>query len=413
MRVLWLSHVIPYPPKAGVLLRAYHLLRGVAARHDVDLVAFVQRPLLATFYDDVEQGLEACYAELASLCRSVRFLPIEKNIRPFGQLRTAAESLFSSEGYMAGWLDSDSARQVLAEVCAARKYDLMHCDSLSLARFRSLFPDTPATLGHHNAESHMMNRRAIRERVLLKRWYFYLESRRIARYEATIAERFALHISCSELDSERLRATMPAAKLVAVPNGVDIDYFASGAAIQRSDSLIFVGTLNWYPNIDAMMFLLQQIWPLLRKRVPNVTLDLVGAGAPAELVDIAKASPGVQLHGFVDDVRPLIERAAIYVCPIRDGGGTKLKILDALSMAKCIVAHPVSCEGINVTPGKTVMYAESPTEFVNTIEALLRDPERRQSIGRAARDLAEDRYSFDRIGKQFTELLEGVVRGKE
>lgn len=94
MRVLWLSHVIPYPPKAGVLLRAYHLLRGVAARHDVDLVAFVQRPLLATFYDDVEQGLEACYAELASLCRSVRFLPIEKNIRPFGQLRTAAESLF-------------------------------------------------------------------------------------------------------------------------------------------------------------------------------------------------------------------------------------------------------------------------------------------------------------------------------
>jgi glycosyltransferase involved in cell wall biosynthesis len=409
MRVLWLSHVVPYPPKAGVLLRAYYLLKSVAEEHEVDLIAFVQRPLLATFYADVDVGLAECKLELLKYCKSVTFLPIEKAARPFGKVRTAFESLFYRDGYVASWLDSVAARAEIARCIHGRRYDLAHFDSISVANFRPLLAATAATLGHHNAESHMLVRRSELESSVLKKLYFKLEAGRLARFEARIADRFRLHITCSELDSQRLRATMPGARMIAVPNGVDTQFFRPQGLAQTPNSLIFVGTMSWYPNVDAVTYLLREIWPRLRAEAPAATLDIVGAGAPAALKELAARSAGVTLHGFVPEIRPMIERAALYVCPIRDGGGTKLKILDALAMEKCIVAHAVACEGIAVTPETDVIFAESPDEFVTRIRHLFADPERRHTMGVAARELAVSRYSFAAIGAAFTQALQRVA----
>jgi glycosyltransferase involved in cell wall biosynthesis len=255
----------------------------------------------------------------------------------------------------------------------------------------------------------MMTRRAERETNVLKRLYFKLEGTRIARYERAIASQFALHITCSDLDSERLKATMPGARLLAVPNGVDTAFFAPTGLTQTPNSMVFVGTLNWYPNVDAVIFILRDIWPALRSRVPGVTLDIVGAGAPRSLAQLAARSPGVTMHGFVPEIRPIIERASLYLCPIRDGGGTKLKVLDALAMGKCIVAHPVACEGIAVTPGLDILFAESAPDFVEQIARLLPDANRRADIGRAARKLAEREFSFDAIGEDFAAALSSVA----
>jgi glycosyltransferase involved in cell wall biosynthesis len=409
MRVFWLSHVVPYPPKAGVLLRAYYLLKSLAEHHEVDLIAFVQRPLLQTFYADVDVGLEDCRSELSKLCKSVTFLPIDKAVRPLGQLRTAAESLLTPDCYMASWLHSPDAWDAIARGVKDRRYDIAHFDHLSLARYRPLLNDTPSTLGHHNAESHMLFRRAARETNAFKKLYFWQEARRLARFETRIASWFRLHITCSDLDSQRLRATMADAPMTAIPNGVDTYYFSPSGVAQTSNSLVFVGTLNWYPNVDAVSYLLHEIWPALRSKIPTATLDIVGAGAPAKLKNLASHSPGVTLHGFVPDIRPLIERAAIYVCPIRDGGGTKLKILDALSMQKCVVAHAVACEGIAVTPETDVIFAETRADFVTQIARLLSDPARRVVLGAAARQLAINKYSFSAIGIRFTAALCNVA----
>jgi len=409
MRVLWLSHVVPFPPKAGVLLRAYYLLRSVAEQHEVDLIAFVQRQLLATFYSDIDTGLAECRTELSKHCKSVTFLPIEKAVRPLGKLRTAWEGLFCRDGYMASWLDGPRARDEIARSVHRRRYDAAHFDHLSLATYRSLLKSTPTTLGHHNAESHMLMRRAEHETGVLKKLYFRQEASRLARYERQIAAWFRLHITCSDLDSQRLRATMPDAPIICIPNGVDTKYFVPSDQAQTANSLIFVGTMSWYPNVDAVNYLLREIWPLLRAKIPTVTLDVVGAGAPTALKELAARCVGVTLHGFVPEIRPLIGRAALYVCPIRDGGGTKLKILDALAMAKCIVAHPVACEGIAVTPGTDVIFADTPNDFVVQIESLLADPERRHKIGAAARQLAVDKFSFAAIGADFTAAICSVA----
>jgi glycosyltransferase involved in cell wall biosynthesis len=406
MRILWASHIIPYPPKSGVHLRCYHLLRAVASRHDVDLIAFVQEQWLTVFYPSRQEGLDDCYRALMQFCRSVTFLPIESLLHYGGQIRTALEGLVCPLSYTTRWLQSTAARRTY-KTFAGKPYDLVHFDTIALAPYRRLFAGTPATLGHHNVESHILLRRAASERNALKRLYFSYEGWRVQQYEARVAERFAAHVTCSELDSDRLRSIAGSANVTAIPNGVDIEYFRSSGTVQSdSPSIIFVGSLNWYPNVHAVLFLLKEIWPMAKAAVPGLHLEIVGSAPPSAVTKLAALSQDVTVHGYVDDVRPFLEAATLYVCPIRGGGGTKLKVLDAFAMQKCVIAHPIACEGIAVTAGHNVELAESPAEFVTAIRRLLADPLARENMARAARALVVERYSFAEIGRQLCEVFE-------
>jgi glycosyltransferase involved in cell wall biosynthesis len=411
MRILWASHIIPYPPKSGVHLRSYHLLRGVAATHDVDLLAFIQEPWLDVFYPSRQEGLEECARELGKLCRSVRFLPIDSLNRFGGKLRTAVEALVFPTSYTIRWLQSAQAHAAFAEAAQRASYSLVHFDTIGLAPFRAHFPETPASLGHHNIESHMLSRRGDNERSFVKRMYFQLEGARVRRYETRVAGDFDLHITCSELDCARLRAVAPPVHAVAVPNGVDAEYFQPVHSHSTVPSLIFVGSLNWYPNIDAVLFLLREVWPMAKARHPDLRCDIVGSAPPKSVLSLAAGLKDVRVHGFVDDLRPLMGAATLYVCPIRDGGGTKLKLLDAFAMEKCVIAHPIACEGIDVSPGVNVQLAESAENFADAIDRLMSDPAARRAIGRAARSLVVERYAFSQIGRQLCDLFESTVTG--
>jgi glycosyltransferase involved in cell wall biosynthesis len=292
---------------------------------------------------------------------------------------------------------------------AAQTYAMAHFDTIGLAPFRALFGATPATLGHHNIESHMLLRRAGNERQPLKRMYFWQEGRRVQTYEAEVAASFAAHITCSDLDGERLRAIAPHANAITIANGVDVEYFQASRHESARPALIFVGSLNWYPNVDAVLFLLREIWPLAKARIPELRLDIVGSAPPQNILELAAALEDVKVHGFVDDVRPLLDAASLYVCPIRDGGGTKLKILDAFAMQQCVIAHPIACEGIDAVPGRHVQFAQSAEEFAVAIMELLQRPGDRAEMGRAARQLVVDRYSFSEIGRRLCEVLESVA----
>jgi len=412
MRILWASHVIPYPPKSGVHQRCYHLLRAVASRHDVDLIAFTQEPWLEIFYPSREAALEDCHRRLSELCRSVTFLPIESLKRRGGQARTALEALVCPLSYTTRWLQGAAARQAFM-TAARERYDLVHLDTIGLGPYRPFFPATPATLGHHNVESHMLLRRAANEPNAFKRAYFRQEARRVRRYEAKTAKDYAAHVTCSELDCERLREVVGSGNLRAIPNGVDVEYFRrSGTTQSDQPSIIFVGSLNFYPNVDAVLLLLNEIWPLIKASNPELRLDIVGSAPPRNVVELAAASKDVRVHGYVDDVRPLIEAATLYVCPIRDGGGTKLKLLDAFAMQKCVIAHPIACEGIDVTAGLNVELAADAAEFAAAIQRLLADRIGRERRGSAARELVIERYSFAEIGRELCEVFEAAAACK-
>ncbi|MDX2503323.1 MAG: glycosyltransferase family 4 protein [Gammaproteobacteria bacterium] len=178
---------------------------------------------------------------------------------------------------------------------------------------------------------------------------------------------------------------------------------------QKKNSLIFIGRLNWYPNTAAVRFIAHKIWPALKAVMPGVNIDIIGANPPDDLLMLAGKDSNFQVHGFVNDIHAFLNEAAVYLCPITDGGGTKLKILDALSMNKAIVAHPIACEGIGVTNGKNVMFAESVDEYVAVIKQLFNDKDLRKSIGGEARLLIEEEYSYAKIGKKLSDLYTSCV----
>ena len=407
MKVLWFSHLVPYPEAGlGVLQRSYHLVRELSRAHEVYLLAFVQRKIIADLLGDVEEGLERAREHLGQYCARVEFLPIPSDSSSLRRTWLAARSLTGAHPYTIRWLQSEVASRAAADWNASIDFDVVHFDTLSLAPYRKIFTRGAKSLDHHNIESDMMLRRARIERHPLKRLYFWQEGLRLQRYERRVCPDFDLNITCSSLDTQRLKRVAPGVAVAEVPNGVDTEYFSPNGNTEYPRSLVFAGNMSWYPNAAAMLFFADRVWPCLKGKVPGVTIDVIGGNPPSRLSALSARDRDFRVHGFVPDVRPYIGRAAAYVCPIMDGGGTKLKILDALAMGKAIVAHPIACEGIEVEDGRSVIFARKPDEFANSIATLLERPELRKQLSLNARSLAESSYSYSFIGRRLVSEIE-------
>ena len=262
-------------------------------------------------------------------------------------------------------------------------------------------------LNHHNVESDMMFRRAKKEKNILKKSYFYLEAYKLRVYEKNEINNFNINVTCSDLDSLRIETLSPGVATHVIPNGVDTDFFsASNKVTPDPYYLVFIGGMSWYPNREAMLFFARQVWPLLKEKIPGIHMHVVGEAPPEELHELAKVDDNYHVHGFVDDVKSIFYQAGIYVCPISDGGGTKLKILDALAMGKPIVAHRIACEGIDVIDGTNVLFAEAPEEYVYNIKKLIEDQTLMEELGVNNRKLILEKYSYRVIGGDLLKLLE-------
>ena len=407
MKVLWFSHLVPYPEAGlGVLQRSYHLVRELSRAHEVYLLAFVQRKIIEDLLGEVEEGLERAREHLGQYCARVQFLPIPSDSSRLRRMWLATRSLVGAHPYTIRWLQSDIARRVAEDWDASIDFDVVHLDTLSLAPYRRIFGRAAKSLDHHNIESDMMLRRARIEEHPLKRLYFLQEGLRLRRYESRVCPHFDLNITCSSLDTERLERVAPGVAVAEVPNGVDTEYFRPNGNLEQPHSLVFAGNMSWYPNAAAMLYFADKVWPVLKAKLPEVTMDVIGGSPPPRLSALAVQDKHFRVHGFVPDVRPYIDRAAVYVCPIMDGGGTKLKILDALAMGKAIVAHPIACEGIDVQDGRDVIFASKPDEFAKSIAAVLESPELRKQLSSNARSLAESSYSYSFIGRRLVSEIE-------
>lgn len=413
MRILWLSHLIPYPPKGGVLQRAYNLLREVSKYHEIDLLAFHQPDLMSPLVSDLEEGIHESRKVLSGFCENVEFKDIESDRRPWGNYTLAFKSLTTKDPYNINWLKSRKYADALQTMLETNEYDLVHLDTISLIPYLDYVKHLPTVLDHHNIESHMLLRRAENEKNILKKWYFHQEGVRLERIEKRVCPQVSLNITCSDIDRKRLKQISPQSQVEEVPNGVDIDYFRPDESIQQVNNLIFIGTLNWYPNVEAVRFIAYDLWPELIKDVPDIVIDVIGAEPPDDIVHLSKKDKNFNVHGFVEDIMPFMNKASIYICPIMDGGGTKLKVLDALSMGKALVAHEIACEGIHVENHRNVIFANTVAEYVEAIKRLLEDDGLRLAMGKAARKLVEEEYAYTKIGQKLSQLYLQCADSKE
>jgi len=394
MRILWLSHFVPYPPRGGALQRSHHLLRQAARRHEVHLVAMNQRALLPT-----PQSVAEAVAALSPLCSRVDVFP---NLFDASRVRwaaMAAAGIWRRRPYDVRWLWQPSLSRFLADLADGAPFDVVHVDTVGLMPHAAAFGDLPLVLNHHNIESQMLHRRAERDPGVMRRLYCRREAAKLQRYEREACRRAAVNITVSALDAERLLALVPGVRARVVENGVDIEYFHPARTRGRAGSLVFAGTMNWYPNQEAMRFFLREVWPLLLAENPERHLTVIGREPPAEVL-VATRQGRVSAPGFVEDVRPYLAEAAIYVCPIRDGGGTRLKVLDALAMQKPLVATGLAVEGLELVKDEHYLRAESPADFVRQIRRLEESPELCERLGANGRRLVEARYAWDEIGRR-------------
>ncbi len=408
MRVLWLSRLIPYPPDGVERQRSYHFLRELARHNDVDVMAFFQRDLLAQGLPSFEQGLQEAHAALSEFCRTTAIFPMPCERHRYTKHVLALASLATPVPYAINCLRSGSFRAAL-HARAARSYHAIHVDAIGLAPHADALPRIPRVFDHHDIESHMMIRRAGIDRNWLKKMYFLQEGVKLRNYERLMYPRFSLHLACSERDSRQLRAVSPNIRVENVPTGVDVDYFRPRGGEEIRHRLLSVGDLSAYPDRDAVTCFAEAVWPRLKAAIPDISMDVVGEGAPDSLLALSKHDENFRVHRLVNDLRPYFERASVYVCPTYDGEGTGYKVLNAFAMAKPVVSDPAACNGIAVREGRHMFLARNPEQWVGHIGALFADDDLRRALGQAARELVLAQYSRRATGAKLQRLYDGLA----
>ena len=404
MNILWISQNVPYPPKTGVLQRNFNLIREASRTGKVTLLAILQEGVLPTPVD-----LDEARRELGKFCHRIEIveLPIESSRMLF--LAVLLKSVFTTDPFSVNWIKSAEMSDTITRLMDETDFDVIHYDTISIAAYHALAGTTAKVLNHHNIESHLIKRRARIEKNPLKRLYYHLEGAKLERFEAEVCPGFDLNFTVSELDKTRLLDIAPGASVDVVANGVDCDFFSPRPDSQVTpQSVIMVSGMNWFPNRDAVLYMCDEIWPALSNAYPDISWTVVGSSPPQRLLDLATRDKRVKVTGFVDDVRPYLAEAQVYLCPMRDGGGTRLKILDALAMGKPIVATTMAYEGISITPDVNVLIADTPSEFVRQIGRLFDDRDLCRTLADAARRFVMDNYSWsvigDRLGDNYRRL---------
>lgn len=395
-RILFVTSRLPYPPTEGHQLRSWHLLRAAAAAHEVDLIS-LQRP-------EDPPTPDRCLLELV---RDFQAVPLPAIGRPGPALAMAGRWLRQRQPLLV-------ARYVGAELRAAfgarvAQADLVHLDILPLAALMADVPaGTPVVLNEHNVEHLLLASRAAIEPVGWRRQLLRQQVGELERFEHSACSAADRVLACSPNDVARLHELAPTAEIRVVPNGVDLDFFAGPEPAAEDDrTLVFVGQMGWFPNRDGVLDFIAHAFPLLRSRHPDARLRVIGRRDGLQLGD--GAGDAVEFTGFIDDLRPAIREAAVYVVPLRAGSGTRLKLLEAMAMGKAIVSTRIGAEGIDLRDGREALLADSPEEFAAAVSQLLDNRELRRRLGSAARERVERDYGWDAIGETLRDTYDELL----
>ena len=400
MKILWLSHVVPFPPKRGVLLRAYNLIKEVSHYHDIDLVAINQQSLIVPYFGDYRKGSEIAKEELSKYCKNMAFVDCPSDEYRYKKNIVALKSLLPwMPPYSIGWLQSGEYQSKVTEMLSNNDYDLVHCDTISLVPYLKGEGGFIKTLDHHNVESEMLLRRASLSRNYAKKLYFYQEGVRLEQYERKYCSTFDSNIMCSDLDSQRLSYIDSTVNTFVAPNSVDTNFFQPSNCAVEPATFLVVGTLSWYPNLSAIRYLIEHLWQEMKMLHPEMKMHVIGANPAKDLIEFSNSEENFHIHGFVDDLTPFFEAATGYLCPISDGGGTKLKLLDAFASGKAVIAHKVACEGLMTTDGDNVLQATNKAEYLEHISTVIGSEEVRKTLEKSARLHAITNFSSKAIGE--------------
>ncbi|UCE65287.1 MAG: glycosyltransferase, partial [Candidatus Zixiibacteriota bacterium] len=370
----------------------------------VHLLALNQRVLLPDEVS-VSESVEA----LKKYCRSVKVFKIPTDYNRIRWYSLLFLNIFSSAPFTNWWFRSNELAAEVKNQIQSNDFALIYFETIDLVQYARFTPDIPRVLNHQNVESSLLRRRAANEKNMIAKLYLYLQARKLRNYEKRVLNKFEMNLAVSENDKDLFMQMAPNSIFEVIPNGTDTRYFRpTDGSVSRE--LIFVGGLNWYPNRDAMIHFCEDIYPVIKREIPDVKMNIIGQCPPSKLRRYMDGDVSLRIHGFVKDIRSHISRSAVFVVPIRVGGGTRLKILDAFACGKAVVSTSIGCEGIDVTPGENILIGDSPEEFASQVMRVMKDDGLRTRLEKNARKLVVEKYSWEIIGRKLDEIFGSIVK---
>jgi sugar transferase (PEP-CTERM/EpsH1 system associated) len=386
MNILFISTEIPYPPDSGHRLRTFHVLKYLGERHNVFFLGFNRN------------GTNFCdTAPIEAYCASVETFSISEDVSKLRFYYSLLLNLCSPLPFVAHKYYRKELRRSIQRIISDKKIDIVHFDMLPLARYLNDIGDVPSVLVQHNVESQRVYRLAQNSKSLIFKLFMLEQFRKLYKFEKNVLDKFAICTAVSDVDATHFRRMNSQARIYVIPNGVDTKFFTCENFSTLGNSLIWVGSMRDLYNREAVDYFCTEIFPRIREVVPDVSFNAVGRSPTKVLVELSKSDTNVSVLGYVDDIRPHVKKAAVYVAPMRSGGGTKLKILNALSMGKAVVTTSVGAEGIDINHREHVMIADDPETFTTMTIDLLRNPELRKELGKNGRKWMVERYDWEKI----------------
>ncbi len=402
LRILWLKTELLHPVDKGGKIRTYHMLKELKrAGHQI---------IYLTLDDDA--AAKDAREKATEYCDELVLIPHRTRAKfSAGFYAELASNLVSPLPYFMKKYESAAMRREIAERTKREVFDVLVCDFLQPSINVPASVSCATVLFQHNVEAMIWKRHYEVQTNPLKKAYLRGQWHKSRAYERTACNRFDAVIAVSVEDRETMRREYGVERIWDVPTGVDTDFFRPRAdARQKPHNLVFTGSMDWLPNEDAIQFFTKEILPLIKKRVPDATLTIVGRNPYQSLIELGKRDASVIVTGRVEDVRPYMEEAGAYIVPIRIGGGTRLKIYEAMAMEKPIISTTIGAEGLPVRDGEDLMLADTPEAFAGAAIRLLTDEPFARELGRRAAETVRERFGWNLVAAQFAETCQQATR---
>ena len=393
MRILWVKANKLLPVSSGGDIRSYNIAHGLAAQHDLTFLSYYD----GTRDEEYEKELKRHFPGSVCFCTGKRTSSVPKRVLDY-LVRFPSEAPYAVSRFA-----SPRVRERLRGWFQEQSFDVVICDFLDAA---VNFPRTitiPTVLFQHNVESEIWRRLALVQSHPAKKLLYRVEFAKMLAYERNMVRRFQHVIAVSEHDRKLMSRWVDPARITVVPTGVDLKQFKGNSPGKEMENLvIFVGAMDWGPNVDAVQYFCQEIWPAVRAKIPGARFRIVGRNPDRRVEKLAGES--IEITGSVPSVVDHLYAAAVVVVPLRIGGGTRLKIYEAMAAGKAVVSTSVGAEGLDVNHGSNIVLADDPTAFAENVVSLLRDKPLRRRYEQSAAALAAQ-YDWAAISEKFLSVL--------
>jgi sugar transferase (PEP-CTERM/EpsH1 system associated) len=405
LRILFIAPRFILPADSGAKIRTLNILKQVAKHCEVDFVCFS--------FDESDK-------QYTIMLENFHVNPYLIPIKETGKAKKIFDVLFESLPVSIAKYNSSEMGKRIQELVEANSYDLIHVDHLHMAHYLKYLKNIPAVLDEHNVEYRILERCFDVEKSTIKKAVYFNQAKKMKTFEEKTVKQFSATCCVSEDDQIILSKISQGIKPIhIIPNGVDTELFSLVSArkdkepIEEEDALVFTGSMDWLPNDDACLYFCRDILPLVWKETPQVKFYIVGKSPSDTLKAFAQKDKRIIVTGRVDDVRDYILRSKVFVVPLRIGGGTRLKILEAMSMQKAIVSTTIGAEGIGYKEESNIVLADTPHIFADKIISLLNNHHQRYEMGERARQLVCQTYDWNIVGQKLMGIYEKIVQERK